>query len=433
MQHNAYIPYNLSFAWLIAAIATLGIARGQAWAQQTVDSERSSAAADILRLVGQLDSTQLIERNRAEQELLQAGPNVLASLPRPGTLASSEARYRLRRVIKRLQRELVDSASRPSVVEVESSDSWAELAGHITSQTGNRTLVRSADTQPREIRIQKLTFWDSIAEVIERADVQIDYAQSTRDRVVLSGFRGAAPPPPESFTSSGPLRLEWKSASTDADGRVTQINLRVLWEPRLNVVKMHVPLDSFQLINEQGIAAYQFNPNAKLNILPTRDQCFVEFAVPTRPVLALAKPQRFTGKLHLFVAGPEVTLLFEDALNVKQPAVRSFADMTVALEAPRRQGDAHTFAIAIEYELATPDTAIESHFPWIEWHAATLVNPNGEQIAATERQQVFQDAAEYRIEFVFRVPPGGDAPWDLRLNLPGGLRRVEAPFVIQMR
>jgi hypothetical protein len=95
-------------------------------------------AAEVKRLVRQLDGKELAERQAAEEQLAALGPAALDLLPEITNRTTAETRERLGRIRDKLERAQAAAVAQPRRVTLTVEDKpLSEVLAEIEKQTGN--------------------------------------------------------------------------------------------------------------------------------------------------------------------------------------------------------------------------------------------------------------------------------------------------------
>ena len=142
-------------------------------------------AADIERLVRQLNAAQLTQRDAAEEELLRRGPVVLDLLPPPSDRLPAETEQRLGRIRQRLQQAAAGAVADTSLVTLDArAMPLTRILAAFQEQSGNtivdyRRQFGQAVTDPQlTIRFDKTPFWPALDRLLDEARLTLyPYAQ----------------------------------------------------------------------------------------------------------------------------------------------------------------------------------------------------------------------------------------------------------------
>ncbi|HEV3024076.1 MAG TPA: hypothetical protein VGX76_16485, partial [Pirellulales bacterium] len=99
---------------------------------------KAELAGQVARLVRQLDSAELSQRDEAERKLLELGPDALPLLPTIRPRTPAEVSLRVTRVQQKLLRAQAAAAMEPSLVTLKGDDlPLSDVLKQIAGQTGN--------------------------------------------------------------------------------------------------------------------------------------------------------------------------------------------------------------------------------------------------------------------------------------------------------
>ena len=171
--------------------------------------------ADVRRLVRQLDSPQLAEREAAEAELLRRGPAILDLLPQPGPRVSAEVRQRLGRIRQKLQQQAAEAAARSSTITLQADAMpLSNVLAAFQRQSGNKIAdCREKFGQPAadpklKVRFDKTPFWLALDRLLDQAGLTVyPFSEQAAIDVVV------APPGEKSVARTGRACYAARSAS----------------------------------------------------------------------------------------------------------------------------------------------------------------------------------------------------------------------------
>ena len=126
---------------------------------ESAAAPQAKLPVQVGKLVEQLDSDLLAQRQSAERALIALGPEVLNYLPKIESLASAEVRQRLQRVVKTLQLQASRQATAASRVDLKGTMDFATVLQALQTQTGNRIEVQQQLQRPIRVDFQQLSFW----------------------------------------------------------------------------------------------------------------------------------------------------------------------------------------------------------------------------------------------------------------------------------
>ncbi len=381
----------------------------------------------------QLDHESLARRNQAEDHLVANGSAFLAWLsqqPRTRFL-SSEAEFRIQRIRARLFEMEWASVTKASRVQLESGWNAMQCADEFWQQTGNRISIESPTwASPPD---EKMDFWVALACIAEHNQLAIEVPANEESTLTLAPKSAASPADPLA-TQAGPLRMEWfldsrhpnslAESSARSSDAPQQVQLKLLWEPRLQLESLRIPMRDLVLSDAAGQPWATYNQDAVYTIplSGTVQQASIRLPVrgiTTSPLHHLSVP------VEINVIGPPAICVFSDFLRDRnrEPSLH-FGMATVTLERVTVNGHRVTVRLSTRYHPQRMTQPLQSHSDWAGYCSASLLPENGPEIAATAEVQIRQESHKYVIEYEFQ---GADPqiPHDLRFQIPAGILQVQ--------
>lgn len=386
----------------ICAQAALG--QPDAKAPPAVGAER---AGQVRRLVRQLDSPELRDREAAEAELLRLGPEVLDLLPREVDPSRPELAERLNRIRQKLQREVSTAVLRPSTVTLQGRIPLAKVLAAIAAQTGNKIVGPEEDLPAGgpeiSVNFQNTPFWQALDTVLAQAKMAAYfYGNEKAVTVVPPGSRPSVAGGRASY--SGPFRFEPTAVLAQRDLRRGTASLRVdveiAWEPRLAPISLQQKMSEVVAFDEQGnrLAVEQAEADREIPIEPERlaKEITLPFRLPPRSTRQIA---RLKGKLHALVPGKIETFRFTNLAEAKN-VQRRVPGATVTLEQVRRNKKIWEVYLGVRFE--ETHGALASHRTWISANPAYLEGPEGKRIEGNA-ETTRHTASEIGVMYLFYV------------------------------
>jgi hypothetical protein len=402
--------------------AWLACASVEPAAQQPAASQQE-LALEVRRLVRQLSSPQLAQREAAEEALLKLGPGVLELLP---ASQDPEVKVRLERVRQRLLKAVAESVLQPSRVSISGeSVPLGKVLEAIRQQTGNKLVdwrerFGQQVTDPAlKLRLEDAPFWQALDEVLDQATLAV-YPFGTSDAIHLVARGQRQLPRRGRADYCGPFRIEAVAVTAQRDlrdpsGDLLRLTLEVAWEPRLRPILVKQRMADLKATDDTGQPLALQDPLAELEVpIPPQGSAanlLVSFRLPPRSTGSIA---RLEGKLWALVPGQAEAFRFGDLANARG-AQQRIAGATVTLE--RVQRSDQLWQVLIRLRLDEPGQAFESHRGWVFANEAFLEGPNGQRLLPesfemTSRQPnevgfVYNFAPEQPLEkyvFVYRSP-----------------------------
>ena len=137
---------------------------------------------EVRRLVRQLYSPHLAQRQDAEEKLLGLGPGVLDLLPPVGEQTPAEVQQRIGRVRQKLQQAAAASTARPALITLKADAMpLPEVLAALEQQSGNKIVdfrpqfgqEVPKDEPPLKVDFQETPFWEALDRVLDDAGLTV--------------------------------------------------------------------------------------------------------------------------------------------------------------------------------------------------------------------------------------------------------------------
>ncbi len=275
------------------------------------------------RLVRQLDSPKLTERDAAERALHELGPDILPLLPPIDAGMTPEVTKRVSRLRQNLMRIQAQAAAQPTLVTLHGKDlPLADVLAEISKQTGNpiEDYRAAFNQEARPIRVSvdfdKTPFWRALDAVLDQAGLTLYGFGGKPGALVINRPPGAGPRAAK-VAYAGVFRLEPVRFEAQRDLQNEKLGglrlfVDVSWEPRLQPFSILQPLADVSATGNHGDTIAPANPQAKTETLIREGLSTAELELP------FELPQRDTesisvlkGKLVALVPGPLEAFRFE--------------------------------------------------------------------------------------------------------------------------
>lgn len=374
--------------------------------QGTFPAAEPELAGQVRRLVRQLHSPELRERESAEAELLHLGPRVLDLLPREADPTRPELAERLSRIRHKLQQAMSTAVLEASTVTLQGRMPLSKVLAAIAAQTGNRIVGPELD-QPGEggpelaVDFQKAPFWQALDTVLAQAKLGAYFYGNEKAIMIVPPRPGLAGP---RAAYAGPFRFEPTAVLAQRDLRRGTASLRVdveiAWEPRLAPITFQQKMSEVEAFDEQGnrLQVEQVEADREIPIEPDRlaKEITLPFRLPPRTVRQVA---RLKGRLHVLVPGKIETFRFAnlaEAKNVQQQC----PGVTVTLEQVRRNKQIWEVYVGVRFDQT--HGALASHRTWISANPAYLEGPDGKRVEGNA-ETTRHTASEIGVMYLFYV------------------------------
>ncbi|MFM9118143.1 MAG: hypothetical protein ACKOU6_18500 [Planctomycetota bacterium] len=407
-------------SWLV----TLALVCGQATESsppKSQSSERSSETkpadlkATVLRLVKQLDDSQLARREAAEKELIALGAEALTLLPAVTKQTPAEVKDRLARVRRALESAAAESVTKPQLVTLQGEMKLSAALESLAQQSGNQLLdwrdrfgQRVVDKTVK-LDIQKQSFWYALDSLLDQADLTTYLFTGQRGAI---GIVARSEMERERFKRgiySGMFRFEPTTIEAVRDLRNPQsdalrLTIDVSWEPRLNPIVMTQELDSISVVDEQGRALSIDGQGGAIELEGDGETPGAEVVIPLRlPGRSVEKIGSLKGRFDVLAAGKYESFEFTDLEKAKNLEVKKAA-VTVYLDQVRRNQDAQEIRMRVKFDSAS--NALESHRGWIYGNPAYLIDPQGQIVDPSGSEATLQENDQVGISYLFALEEG---------------------------
>jgi hypothetical protein len=348
-------------------------------------------AAQVRRLVRELDAPELAAREAAEQQLVDLGAAALTHLPEPDDRMTAEVKERLSRAREKLQRAASTAIVQATTLTLQTeSEPLSKVLDKIAEQTGNKLQDYRSELgqEPRDpkltLSLEKAPFWEALDKILDEAESTIyAYADDVPEALaVVDRPMEELPRLGRPTAYSGPFRLEATRVAAEVDPRrpeagSLELEVQALWEPRLRPISFQHYVGEVQATDENGqaIAVRSEDAALELSVQPG------EHAKDLRLMLAPAgstseKIASLKGRLVALLPGQVETFAWEDFKRANQQQRK--AGVTVTLERVRKNNEIWEVRVRVRYDEAAG--ALQSHLDWVFNNEAYLENADGERI-----------------------------------------------------
>ena len=391
-------------------------------------------AIKVRRLVRQLDSPQLLERNRAEEELIGIGAAVLDLLPSEPDPARPEVDQRLARIRQKLQRAGAEATLQPSLVTLRGEMPVSKILAAIQEQTGNKIIDgrREAGVEDdRQIKVQfsKTPFWKALDRVLDDSGLTL-YPYAEQKAVKVMPKTRAVRPRSQRASYSGPLRFEpiallAQSDLRDPTGDSLRIRVEVSWEPRIAPVNLQLKISDLKVSDGEGkpIKLEEKEANLEIPVEPESNtkELVIPLSLPPRDTQQIG---RLTGTLTALVPGKVETFRFDDLEKAKKVEKR-VAGVTVTLEEVRKNNKLWEVRTLVRFDDASG--ALASHRTWIFNNPSVLEGKDGKPVAYDTVETYRQTPEETGLAYLFFLEKPL-AEYTLVYKTPGMVFALPFPF-----
>jgi hypothetical protein len=367
------------------------------------------------RLVRQLDSASLAEREAAERTLIELGPRVLDLLPPVTRTTSAEVRVRLDRIRKLLQQQAAEAAAQATRITLQGEMPLSDALVALEAQSGNSIIDfrgrfgQAATNPPVQVEFENEPFWKALDHVLDQAELTIYNFSGQEGAVALVARGGSERDRAQRGSYSGLFRFEGVSLTARRDlrdprGDSLRLAVEVAWEPRVAPIVLQVPLDTVEAVDETGQAIAIETARAQLEIPAETGIPATEIQIPLRlPDRQTRQIAKLQGRMSALVPGRVQDFVFDEPRDAKSVEQR-VAGVTVTLEQVRKNLDLFEVRVRVRFDRA--DIALESHRNWVYNNEAFLLDPDGQRVDHDGMQATLQREDEVGVAFLFDRPEG---------------------------
>ncbi len=391
----------------------------------------------VRRLVRQLDSPALAEREAAEEKLLELGPDVLERLPQAPGRMSAEVAQRVERVRQKLQRAMAESAGQASQVTLHGEMPLAEALAAIQEQTGNKIVFRHPfgedEAGPKvKVDFDNVPFWEALDRVLDQAKLGVyPFGEEMGIQIVPRPCRQV--PRAELAAYRGPFRFEPVSIRAEKDLRCPDneslhLILEVSWEPRLEPVTIQQRMADIEAVDEYGESLPVQSPEAVSEMAVNPDSTSLQIEILLKlPPRAVKRIERLKGTLKTLLPSKVETFRFED-LEQAENVERRVAGVTVQLERVRKNRATWETLVRVRFDEA--GDALQSHLNWIDDNEVYLEDAQGKLVSPGMFTTTGRTESEVGMAYYFPVE-GPLTDYTLVYKTPGLILLKEIEYELE--
>jgi len=370
---------------------------------------------EVRRLVRQLDSPQLLQRQEAEQKLLALGPKILDLLPRITERTPAEVKQRLGRIRQKLQQAAAEAVARASSVTLQGKDMpLSKVLAAIEQQTGNKLVdyrrrFGHQVTDPKlDLDFNETPFWQALDRALDQAELTT-YAYGEPGAISIIRRQQGRTPRVGRASYSGPFRFEPTAILAQRDLREPdntslRLKMEIAWEPRLSPISLKQKMAQLKAVDDGGKPLAVEDAAAELEASAGRGAAAVEMILPWKlPPRSVSRIASLSGTLTAMIPGRVETFSFENLAGAKGVEKR-IAGVTVILEQARKNNELWEVRVRIRFD--SPGEALASHRGWIFNNEAYLEGPDGKHVEYETLETTRQAANEVGVAYLFSL----DAP-----------------------
>ncbi|MCA9267388.1 MAG: hypothetical protein KDA41_02910 [Planctomycetales bacterium] len=395
------------------------------------------------KLVRQLGSDQLAQRDAAQRSLIEMGPAILDLLDEVPPQSSAEVNARLTRVRETLTAQAVEAATAPSRVTLDVRDApLSEVLREIEKQTGNRIVDKRSDfgqkaeDVPITAALEGAPYWQALDAVLDQAGMTTYEYSGEKNATAVIGRQQGMPPRSKAATYTGVFRIEATQVEAIRDLRnpanhVTRLHLEVGWEPRLAPIALAQPLATVELVAADETKLPVAGESGTIEADVNSASVVAELPIALEPVArSVEKIAALRGELEVLLPGRVETFQFRDLAKIKaQGNVESKkASATVIVQSVDKNGDVYDVRMVLRFDQAA--NALESHRGWVLGNDAYLLDPNGARVENAGYETIRQTANE--VGFAYKFVVDGDlADYVFCYRTPAAIVQKKIPYELR--
>ena len=410
-------------------------ASGEASTNSDAANKPQATLENVRKLLRDLDSKSLKDRDAAEKSLIEMGPACLGFLPEVDANTSGEMKVRLQRIRQQLQSSNIEIFFEPSKVTLEGKMKLTEAIKAISDQTGNKILLGGEGAFASvevELNEKETPFWTVIDKVMSQAKLRVNNSAMEEGLSLVPSGDAANVTAPEAFTS-GPFRVDMTSIQSTLPfgsrlGGQLDLSMMVAWEPRLKPVFLRIPMASVQATVDGDKTLMAPNQQADPEVPLTGGGCATQIDLQlSRPDRAAKKLNKLNGEFVFAVPSEMHKYVFKKFGNGARQAEK-FGDVEVILEGARRNNAVFEMRILVEFD--NDQGALESYRGWALSNVAYLIDPKGRRLENAGWQTYAMTSNAVGIAYLFQIN-GNPDEFQLIYESPGSITRQAVKFELQ--
>ncbi len=395
----------------------------------------------VYRLVRQLGSPKLADRQQAEQQLLDLGPDVLPLLPQSERLPA-EVASRLKRIRRQLQRRQAELQVAGTRVSLQGKMKLSEAIRLLQKQSGNRILdyrdrFGQEATDPQlQLNLRNQLLWKAVDQLCDQAGLSTyGYPESPAVALVARS--------PQQLSMKeriihyqGAFRFEALSCFAVRELQLqkpsrTSVKLQVAWEPTLQQVALELPWNSVRARTDRGqTLALDLPGTLVVELVPGAP---AEITIPLGTIPRKAQRlETLKGQLTVLLPGRREKFVFDSVLK-SSGKTQQRASVAVTLQAVVPNNQVWQVMLLVQFEDA--QGALESHRTWILDNPVHLIDPQNRKIPPDGMETFLHERDKIGISYFFGLdhePRGYKLEYEtpvvvLKQSVPWELKHIPLP------
>lgn len=414
-------------------------------AASMAQTEEMQISNDVESLQEQLESVSFTERDAAEKQIVELGPDALDFISDPSSEFEEDFNNRLTRIRKKLEQIAIEKATSPTKINLTGKMTLKSAFASIKKQTGNSiTLAEGYDPVFLEKTIkldhQDATYWTVFADIQARGGVEsVVYGGEPGQAVVVPSAvvdpanvdkAVAVVPPP--IDQSGIFRMRVSSVSSarnllKPELNYTRVDIEIQWEPRLTPISIDLPMSKVKVLDVDGKEIKLSNPEQVLSGTVQAGVNQVEMSIQLenvdREVKAIGEVK---GRLECVLPGRREKFRFPTVSEIEDKPTISKAGISVQYLGFEENED--LFAVNLRVAMEPGNGKLESHLGWVYDNPLFQVNDAGKKEQSVGRQGGAMGEDGLHLQFLFIEDPTN---FGLLYESPGAIVSVPADFTLK--
>jgi len=428
---------------LVCSIVLFTLLERPSYAQDTPANSSTAARQEspkatienVRKLLRELDSKSLKDRDAAEKSLVELGPACLGFLPEVDANTSGEMKVRLQRIRQQLQSSNIEVFFEPSKVTLEGKLKLTEAIKEISEQTGNKISLEGEGAFASveiELNEKETPFWTVMDKVMLQAKLRVNNSAIEDGLTLMPGGEAATNSAVKAYTN-GPFRVDVASIQSTLPfnsrlGGQLDLSMMVAWEPRLKPVFLRIPMSSVQATLGDDKTLMAPNQQSDPEVPLTGGGCTAQIDLQlARPDRATAKLKKLNGEFVFAVPSEMHKYVFKKFGNGARQAEK-FGEVEVILEGARRNNAVFEMRILVEFD--DDQGALESYRGWALSNVAYLLDPKGRRLENAGWQTYAMTPNAVGIAYLFQIN-GNPDEFQLIYESPGSITRQSVKFELQ--
>ena len=394
--------------------------------------ERDVLEKKVAKLSIDLDAAKQSTRDQAEAELTALGTSIIEFLPPIGADVSAEWKMRIDRLRESLEKLEMEEFTMPSTVTLSGSMTGREALTKIAESTGNTIQLGDAPNLDREVvtDFDETPFWEAFDEVADQLELTVSGGDG--ENIQLIKRAASAPLRIAAAGYSGVFRLEPLSVQKtyrlqDPAQSTLQIQILLSWEPRLAPVFVKFPMESMELICDDGqvlqskmqVEETEFSPAGGSQLLVA-----LEFVLPERKAKKII---RWNGKVFVSIPGKPATLEFDDLLKEGKKTA-TVGNLKVVLEKARKNRDIYEVLVGLAAN--STDKSADAFRGWTNTHEAFMIDQNKNRLEHVGWSTTRMNDKDIGLSYLFDIEKGLDG-CKFMYRAPGMVVEQAAEFALE--